>query len=93
MKILLPLCLGASLACTGTLAAAADAGHGKTLVQDNCTSCHDDGVYTRKDRKVTSLAGLGKQVRRCELSLGLQWFDDDVDDVVAYLNDTYYKFR
>lgn len=93
MKTLLSLCLAATLAGTAGLAQAADVAGGKTLHADNCTSCHDDGVYTRKDRKVTSLDGLGKQVRRCELTLGLQWFDDDVDDVVGYLNETYYKFK
>ncbi len=42
---------------------------------------------------MTSLAGLKKQVQRCELSQGLKWFDEDVDDVVNYLNTTYYKFK
>jgi cytochrome c2 len=93
MKRLLPLCLAITVAGTPALAVAADAANGKTLVQDNCTSCHDTGVYTREDRKVTTLGGLEKQVRRCELSLGLKWFDDDVADVVAYLNDNFYKFR
>ena len=36
--------------------------------------------------------GLKKQVKRCELNLGLTWFDEDIQDVVSYLNTTYYKF-
>jgi cytochrome c553 len=71
---------------------AADAERGKQLVKDNCTSCHDDSVYSRKDRRVTSLDGLKKQVKRCELNLGLRWFDEDIQNVVGYLNKTYYKF-
>ena len=71
---------------------AADAGRGKQLVGENCTSCHDDSVYTRKDRRVTTLDGLKTQVKRCELNLGLTWFDEDIQDVVSYLNKTYYKF-
>ncbi len=71
---------------------AADTSHGKSLQQENCMSCHDDGVYTRNDRRVTTLDGLNKQVKRCELSLGLQWFDDDVNDVAGYLNESFYKF-
>ncbi len=93
MKSMLKLLATAALASAATLAMAADTGHGKSLQQENCMSCHDTAVYTRQDRKVTSLAGLDKQVRRCELSLGLKWFDEDVADVVAYLNDAFYKFK
>jgi cytochrome c553 len=71
---------------------AAQAADGKQLVAENCTSCHDDSVYTRKDRRVTTLEGLKKQVKRCELNLGLKWFDDEINAVTAYLNDTYYSF-
>ena len=71
---------------------AADISHGKSLQQENCMSCHDDGVYTRNDRRVTTLDGLSKQVKRCEQTLGLQWFDDDIKDVTAYLNESFYKF-
>ena len=93
MKSLSKLLAAAILASTAHLAVAADAAHGKALQQENCMSCHDNAIYTRQDRKVTTLAGLDKQVRRCELSLGLQWFDEDVADVVAYLNNSFYKFK
>ncbi|MGB5472816.1 MAG: cytochrome c [Gammaproteobacteria bacterium] len=93
MKTLSKLLAAAILAGTANLAMAADTAHGKVLAQENCMSCHGDEVYTRKDRKVTTMAGLDSQVRRCELSLGLQWFDDDVESVVAYLNDAFYKFK
>ena len=38
------------------------------------------------------LAQLGKQVRFCKDAVGATWFDDEVDDVIEYLNATYYKF-
>ena len=84
--------------CSGLLAASqpalsADAGNGATLHDKNCTSCHDDGVYKRKDRRVTTMDGLNKQVKRCELSLGLKWFDSEIEDVAAYLNNTYYQLK
>jgi len=91
-KSLLPLIAAMLLTAAGPLSAA-DIGHGKSLKQKNCMGCHEDAVYTRKDRRVSSLAGLEKQVRRCELTLGLQWFDEDVNDVVAYLNQTFYKLK
>jgi hypothetical protein len=72
---------------------AADISHGKSLQQKNCMSCHDDGMYTRDNRRVSSLDGLQKQVMRCEQSLGLKWFDDDVTAVTEYLNTSYYHFK
>lgn len=93
MKIHALCLLGITLAAGTPLAMAANPAHGEELQQQNCTSCHGDSVYTRKDRKVTSLSGLRKQVQRCELTLGLQWFDDDVDDVVSYLNQEYYQYK
>ena len=73
-------------------AGAADLKAGAKLHQDKCMQCHDSGVYTREQRRVTSLQGLREQVKRCELSLGLTWFDDQIEDVVQYLNDSYYNF-
>jgi hypothetical protein len=79
------------LAASGVQAGDADKGH--QLVESNCIRCHGSEVYTRPDHKVTSLPGLEKQVQRCELMLGLTWFDDDIDDAATYLNQEYYKFK
>ncbi|MEN8177845.1 MAG: cytochrome c [Pseudomonadota bacterium] len=73
-------------------AADLDLAKGKNLVDQNCVRCHDSEVYTRTDRRVTSLPGLDKQVRRCEQMLGLTWFDDDINNVSGHLNQHYYKF-
>lgn len=93
------LVAGIALALSGP-APAADLAHGQTLHEANCIACHSSmtnghpsSLYTRADRRVTSLEGLQKQVRRCELSLDLTWFDEDIDDVVAYLNDKFYKLK
>jgi hypothetical protein len=71
---------------------AADPQQGKNLVEKDCTRCHGSEVYTRQERRVTSLPGLQKQVRRCEQMLGLTWFDEDIENTVTYLNQRYYKF-
>lgn len=71
---------------------AADEHPGKAIHDANCISCHDSGVYTRADRKMTDLTMLAGQVRRCDANLGTQLFDEDLDKVTAYLNETYYKF-
>jgi mono/diheme cytochrome c family protein len=81
-------------------AVGADAGAGQAMHEQHCIGCHDrltngepTSLYTRENRLVTSLDGLQKQVRRCEQALELQWFDEDVDNMVEYLNQTYYHFE
>lgn len=88
---------GALLAAA--IAPAAGAADGEALHNANCMSCHEsmmngdpNSIYTRDDRRVSSLDGLEAQVRRCEHSLGLQWFDDEVAAVTDFLNDRFYKF-
>lgn len=99
MKTLAVSILAATAIVGHAPAWAADAAHGKELHAANCVSCHvnmtgGDGsvLYTRSDRKVNSLPQLEAQVRRCESNLELKWFDEDIADVVQYLNRTYYKF-
>ena len=82
----------AALLTTGNYALA-DAEHGQQLHDEHCMKCHDTGVYTRENRRVTNQDALVKQVKRCELNLGLQWFDSDTDDVAQYLNQSFYKFE
>lgn len=78
--------------CQPTLAA--DIKNGKALLDANCFKCHDTSVYQRGDKgRIHSMAALKKQVRRCEQTLGLTWFDDQIDDVSQYLNATFYKFK
>jgi len=72
-------------------AAASDDAQG--LYDQHCVSCHGPEIYTREDRKVTSLPGLQRQVQRCELALGLKWFDEDITDMTRFLNEQYYRFE
>ncbi|MCU7837460.1 MAG: cytochrome c [gamma proteobacterium symbiont of Taylorina sp.] len=79
---------------------AADPANGKTLHNESCIACHTsltngkpDTLYTRPDRKFNSLHGLKSQVMRCQTSVGANWFDDQIDDVVQYLNTTFYKVK
>lgn len=71
----------------------ADIENGKKLHDEHCTQCHDSSVYTRENHFVTSREALLKQVNRCELNVGAQWFKEDVNDVVEYLDKTFYKFK
>ena len=70
----------------------ADAGKGKKLHDENCMKCHGNEVYTRKDRFISSRAALDKQVKRCQLNVGAQWFDEDSNSVADYLDQSLYHF-
>jgi len=71
----------------------ADIENGEDLHFEQCTGCHGAEVYTRDDRKMGNLAQLGKQVRFCQNAVGATWFDDEVDDVIGYLNATHYHYE
>jgi mono/diheme cytochrome c family protein len=86
-----------SLLCVSQTTLAANPAHGKDLHNANCQSCHTslmgdkpDSIYTRSDRRVNSVEGLRSQVTRCKTSVGVAWPDDQIDDVVEYLNNNFY---
>lgn len=70
-----------------------DAANGKKLHEANCTSCHKDDVYSRKDHKIKSLHGLTEQIQNCEHMTDVKLEKNQMNDLVKYLNDTYYKFK
>ncbi|MCP5427912.1 MAG: cytochrome c [Chromatiaceae bacterium] len=92
MKLVPPLLFLTLTVIGSSQVLAFDPAAGQQLVDDNCDSCHGTEVYTRKDRMVKSRAGLTTQVKRCELALGLTWFDEDVENAAEYLNRQFYRF-
>ena len=89
LTCLLPLGL---TVLTSSLAFAADIENGKALHIENCTRCHQPDVYTREKRMVNSFDELHEQVRQCEIMAEMAWFDEEIEDVVGFLNEAYYKF-
>lgn len=86
------LLISALLSTTAT-ASGGDPTKGQSLfAKANCHSCHDAAVFTPPRRKVKNLQGLERKVRFCDTQLSANWFDDEISDVVAYLNKTFYKF-
>lgn len=76
-----------------------DAEHGKAVHDTSCAGCHDNmtggkgnSLYTRNDRRVTSIDRLMGQVIRCNSMQKLGLSDDDLDGVIKYLNESFYKF-
>jgi hypothetical protein len=80
---------------------AADPAGGRKLVEENhCETCHHNktlgdakAIYLRKDRRVTSIEKLKAQVAVCNSQLNLQLFPEDEEHIVAYLDETYYRFK
>ncbi|MBF0161436.1 MAG: cytochrome c [Magnetococcales bacterium] len=94
--VLLTMAIG-----TASPGRAADAEKGKLLHDPSCmTNCHAskangdaNSLYTRKERRMTSLEKLKSQVSFCNQQvLNTQWWPEDEANVVEYLNRAFYKF-
>lgn len=72
---------------------AANIENGKALHNANCVRCHQAEVYTRENRMVNSYTELYERVRQCEIMAEMAWFEEEIEDVVGYLNEIYYKFE
>lgn len=94
MKRLLIACLlCAALAATAQAAPAGNVAAGERLHAANCTSCHDTGVYTRKDRRVDSLDALNAQFQSCSHMTKKEFTPSEVRDLTKFLNDRFYHFK
>jgi mono/diheme cytochrome c family protein len=69
-----------------------DAAKGKALHDQQCVACHTSSVYTRANRNVKTVEGLIGQVNMCKGQLSLKLSRDQVNDLVKYLDETFYKF-
>jgi mono/diheme cytochrome c family protein len=88
------------LALAASANAAVDAKIGKTLHDQRCVTCHvqrfgGDGnkVYTRSPRLINSRTALGQRVAMCATQTDAKWFPEDEENVAAYLNAQFYKFK
>lgn len=84
-----------SLAAASALAAemrSPDPARGQLLYEQHCGACHTPGIHYRRDTLPISrdeLLGLVDVFRR---QAGLAWTQEEIDDVVEYLNRTRYHF-
>ena len=85
---------GLLLSLTPTLAAdrTPDVKKGEALVAEKCMGCHDNRQYTRPNRIVHTYEDLRGRVEFCDSASGANFSVNYLDDVVEYLNVTYYKF-
>ena len=78
-----------------------DLENGKAIDKQKCYACHakksgfgnGDMIYTRSDGKVKSIADLKRMVGLCNTELRLDLFPEDEVDVIAFLNQQFYKFK
>ncbi len=93
MRLLLLNCAISLLILFHPVINAVDIENGKTLHNENCTRCHQPDIYTHENSMIHSYTELNERIRQCEIMAEMAWFDDEINDVTAYLNETYYKFE
>lgn len=78
-------------------ATSANVAAGRALSDRDCIGCHQqkfgspEAIYLRADRRVNSLAQLKAQVARCNAELPTQYFPEEEEQLVDYLNATFYR--
>lgn len=68
----------------------ADAARGRALYENHCRTCHTEKVHSRPRHPPPDLVELRAIVVRWQRAEQLRWSDQDVADVVEYLNRTRY---
>lgn len=88
------------LAALPIAASAANIKAGQALHEKQCMSCHvnlvgGDGnaIYTRKDSIIHSLTDLRARIGMCSSQINGALTPAQQDDVAAYLNQRFYKFK
>jgi mono/diheme cytochrome c family protein len=83
--------LAISLISASPLANAANFARGQELFEDHCQACHND-FHRPDDRNVKSLSELRKRVEAWSAHAATDWKRDEIDDVLEYINRSFYKF-
>ena len=72
---------------------------GRALHDASCMQCHasltggkPDSLYTRSDRKITSLSGLEQRVGYCMQAADVNWTEAEKRMVIEHLNSQFYRF-
>ena len=71
----------------------ASASEAEELHRKHCQHCHDDSIYTRANPLVLTYSALGERVRFCENMAGANLNEKQIQSVIDYLNDKFYKYE
>jgi cytochrome c5 len=66
---------------------------GQMLYENHCQGCHTSVVHVREMRRVRSMNDLEHWVKRWAGTLKLPWSADEIQDVIDYLDQRYYKLK
>ncbi len=83
--------LSTILCLAATPAAAVDTQRGGQLYELRCGTCHSESVHARSNRSAKSFEEITAWVMRWNTTLALNWGVDEIEDVSAFLNATYYR--
>jgi mono/diheme cytochrome c family protein len=65
---------------------------GEALYENHCSVCHDPQAHLAGEaRHVTTMADLRARVAAWSVHSGLNWSDEDVNDVTDFLNRRFYR--
>lgn len=84
------VCLGVPVAANAQSKDATP--RGELLYTTHCIACHNAKIHWRNKKIARDWTGLNAQVRRWQGIQGLVWSDNDVAEVVRYLNAHYYHY-
>jgi len=66
---------------------------GEALYENHCSTCHDPQTHVAGEaRHVTTMADLRARVAAWSVHSGLNWSEEDVNDVTDFLNRRFYRF-
>lgn len=82
---------GLVLTCSPALAETFD--RGQALYENHCQTCHEEQVHMRYTRRATSLEELHKWVATWSFHAALDWSEEEIGDVVDYLDRRFYHFQ
>ncbi len=70
-----------------------DTARGRALYENHCQVCHSSTVHARVNRLPATRAEVRDMVEKWQAQQKLSWSNSEVDDVVAHLNQTWYRFE
>ena len=85
-----PASLFLALAAAG--AQASDPERGRLLYENFCHHCHLTEIHFRVASKIGGWEQLLRTVKIWEEEMGLDWREEEAQDVASYLNARYYGF-
>lgn len=92
MRLRVALLLVAVMTAGCTLPNKGNAGRGEKLHAE-CVGCHGTELYDPDVRRVKSYGELVKEVHRWNDTMNPTFNAQETEDLIAFLNETYYRFR